>query len=376
MSKLLVLVSPEGDAMHRDVYESVLAARDRHDVFVLAPPAECERYRRAGIACDRFRPAGIVGMATSISKLRKTTERFAPDTIHAHGFPAVAAALGTVPASIAARTIATFHDPQRDRELPEKLVERRLPGYLRRAAALTATYPSLARALEARLGLAEGSMLVIPHGVDVDLLEAPLARPPARPGPIVGWSGRLHADRSWETVIDGFALVHATLPDARLELAGGGRARQFIAAHVRQQKLADVVTFRGEIAPRELFSTIDVLAVPVSRDSMPHAPLEALVAGVPAIGANAGALADVLEPYEAAWLVPDDAEGFRDGILDAWTRIDAAWERAASERTAARATYGREATAAAFEALYERVANARAKNAAVSAHASSVTAGT
>jgi glycosyltransferase involved in cell wall biosynthesis len=109
---------------------------------------------------------------------------------------------------------------------------------------------------------------------------------------------------------------------------------------------------------------------------MPHAPLEALVAGVPVIGANAGALADVLEPYEAAWLVPDDAEGFRDGILDAWARIDAAWERAAAQRANARATYAREATASAYEALYERVASARAKNAAVSAQAASVTAGT
>jgi glycosyltransferase involved in cell wall biosynthesis len=376
MPKLLVLVSPDGDAMMREVFETVLAVRERYDVRVLANAEACERYRAAGVACDRFRPAGIVGMATAISKLRKTVERFTPDAIHAHGFPAVAALLGTAPASVAGRTIATFHDPQRDRELPQKLVDRKVPGYVRRAAALTATYPSLARMLEARLGLGAGAMSIVPHGVAVDLGEVPLARPPARPGPVVGWNGRLVADRSWEVLVEAFALVRETLPDARLILAGTGRARQFIAAQVRQRRLADAVAFAGDATPRELFARIDLLAVPVSRDSMPHAPLEALAAGIPVVAANAGALADVLGSRETAWLVPDDAEGFRDGILDAWSRIDAAWEGAARERDAARAEFGRDAVTAAYVSLYERIASAPAKNAAVSAHAASVTLGT
>jgi glycosyltransferase involved in cell wall biosynthesis len=376
MSKLLVAASPDGDAMQREVYESVLALRERHELLVLAAPAECERYKRAGVACRKFRPAGIAGMAMAISGLRKAIVTFAPDVIHAHGFPAVAAVLGTVPLSLAKRTIATFHDPQRDRELPRKLVERKLPGYLMRAATLTVTYPSLATQLEERLGLPRGTMVVIPHGVDVDFGAAPLARPPARPGPIVGWNGRLSADRSWEVTIDAFALVRGVLPEARLEIAGSGRARQFIAAYVREKKLTDVVTFRGDVAPREFFATIDLLAIPISRDALPHAPLEALTAGVPIVAANLGALADILAPQETAWLVPDDAEGFRDGILDVWSRIDEAWSGAAAERDAARATYARDVVRDAYEALYARVPSALARNDAVSAQAASVTAGT
>lgn len=362
MAKLLVLISPEGDAMMREVFESVLAARDRHDLFVLAAPAEADRYAGAGIAVGKWRPGGIVGMAQSISKLRKTIERFGPDLVHAHGFPAIAAVLGTVPASLAARTIATFHDPQRDRELPQKLVERKLPGYLRRAAALTATYPSLARHLEERLGLDAERFAVIPHGVSYDLADPPLARPPARPGPIVGWNGRLNADGAWETLIDAFALVRQTYPDARLELAGTGRTRQFVAAYVREKKLADVVKFRGEIAPRELFTTIDVLAVPVSRDALPHAPLEALAAGVPVVAANVGALRDMLGPLATGWLVPDDAAGFRDGILAVWERADEAWAGAAAERDAARAMYGREVVSAAYEDFYAGALNGKPRS--------------
>jgi glycosyltransferase involved in cell wall biosynthesis len=377
MSKILVLVSPDGDAMMREVYELVLALRERHEVLVLASGPERERYERAGIAYKSFRPASIYGMATSISRLRKTVTSFEPDVIHAHGFPSVAVALGTVPARLAARTVATFHDPQRDRELPQKLVERKLPGYLLRAGALTVAYPTLVERLRDR-GLIEATDAphMIPHGVSVVPTDAPLARPPARPGPIVGWSGRLAADRSWETAIDGFALVRETFPDARLEIAGTGRARQFIAAYVREKNLAASVTFRGDISPRELFATIDLLAVPKSRDAMPHAPLEALVAGVPIVASNAGALVDVLGDQDGAWLVPDDGEGFRDGIVDAWSRIDAAWDAAARGRDAARARYAREVVAARYESLYESVANALAKNAAVSAQAASVTVGT
>jgi glycosyltransferase involved in cell wall biosynthesis len=350
--------------MLREVYETVLALHERYDVLVLAAPAEAKRYKRAGIAFAAFRPAGIVGMATSLSRLRKTIERFVPDIVHAHGFPAVAAALGTVPASVAARTIATFHDPQRDRELPEKLVERKLPGYLRRAAFLTAVYPSLARALEARLGLAEGAMSVVPHGTAVACDAAPLARPPARSGPIVGWNGRLSADRSWETVIDAFAFLRGREPSARLEIAGSGRARQFIAAYVREKKLANVVAFRGDIGPREFFAAIDMLAVPISRDSMPHAPLEALVAGVPVVAANLGALADVFGGFDTAWLVPDDAAGFCDGLADVWSQIDGAWVGAAAQRDAARAIYDRDIVVAAYEALYDRLATPAAADAA------------
>ncbi|MBD5635183.1 MAG: glycosyltransferase, partial [Candidatus Eremiobacteraeota bacterium] len=227
-----------------------------------------------------------------------------------------------------------------------------------------------------RLGLEPESIVVIPHATGLDVPEAPLARPPARPGPVVGWNGRLSADRSWETLIDGFALVHERIAEARLGLAGSGRARQFIAAYVRERKLSDVVTFLGEVSPRELFATIDMLAVPISRDSMPHAPLEALVAGVPIVGANLGALADVLGVQDTAWLVPDDADGFRDGILDAWSRIDDAWLGAAAQRAAARATYGRDVVTAAYEALYESAGSARAKNVAASDQAISVTSAT
>jgi len=352
--KLLILVSLDGDAMARDVEEHCAALADSYDILAVVPAKERDRFKRLNVAVERWRPAGIVGMAQSISKLRKLATRFAPDIVHAHGFPAVGVALGTFPSELAARTIATFHDPLRDKELPRKLVERKLPAYLRRAAALTATYPSLARALERRLGLDADAIAVIPHGVALGLEpDAQLARPAGRPGPIVGWRGSLSADRSWETAIDGFKGVHDRFPDARMQISGSGRARQFVAAHARHQKLADVVTFRGELGAGDFFAAIDVLAVPLSRDAQPHAPLEGLTYGIPVVAANAGALTDALLSQSTAWLVPDDAAGFTEGLEDAWARIDQAWLGAQSQRAAARAAYAREAVTAEYLALYK-----------------------
>jgi len=351
--KLLVLVSLDGAAMARDVAEHCAALGTAYEIEALVPRDEIERFRSIGVAATAWRPAGIVGMAQSVSSLRKTATRFAPDVVHAHGFPAVAVALGTFPASLASRTIATFHDPLRDKELPSKLVDRKLPGYVRRAAALTATYPSLARGLEERMMLDDGAIAVVPHGVALGLDPgAPLARPAGRAGPIVGWRGMLSADRSWETAIDAFKLLHERFPDARMEISGSGRARQFVAAHVRQQKLAEFVAFRGDEAAEDFFGAIDLLAVPRSRDAQPQAPLEALCYGIPVVAANAGALADALATREVAWLVPDDAEGFAEGLGDAWSRIEGAFVGAQAQRAAARAAYAREAVTAQYRGLY------------------------
>ncbi|GAC1302302.1 MAG: hypothetical protein NVSMB21_00020 [Vulcanimicrobiaceae bacterium] len=214
---------------------------------------------------------------------------------------------------------------------------------------------ALARALERRLSLEAGAIEVVPHGVAVPLETAPLVRPPDRPGPIVGWRGYLSADRSWETAIDAFGRLRETHPNARMEVAGSGRARNFVVAHARHAKLSGVVNFRGDVPAAELFANIDVLAVPISNDAQPQAPLEALVAGIPVVAAMATALRDAIEPLETGWLVPDDTAGFVEGLGDAWRSIDRAWSGAAAQRGAARERYGREVVGARYRAIYDAV---------------------
>jgi glycosyltransferase involved in cell wall biosynthesis len=96
------------------------------------------------------------------------------------------------------------------------------------------------------------------------------------------------------------------------------------------------VSFLADVALPELFAGVDMLVVPGSFDGLPSAVVEALVAGIPVIGANAGGIGDTLAPY-AGWIVPFDARGFAAGIEEAWSGIDGAWAAAHAqvERTAA-----------------------------------------
>jgi glycosyltransferase involved in cell wall biosynthesis len=193
---------------------------------------------------------------------------------------------------------------------------------------------------------------VIPHGVDVPVADAPLARPPARTGPILGWRGLLAADRAWEVAVDAFARTRERFPDARLLIAGDGRARQFVNAYVRTNGYAPYVTFLGAVEAGALFANVDILLVPISRDAQPHAPLEGLVWGVPIVAANGGALAAAVGEMQTGWLVDDDAVSFADGVSDAWSQIDAAFDGAAAQRPLARAKYARDVVTRAYLELY------------------------
>ena len=358
--KVLILVSRHGAAMKRDVLETIGSLRERFEVKAVVPKDARKAFAAAGVSTERWHPTGLAGVFFGIRTLRRITEAFQPDAIVAHNFGAIALALGTYPERFAARTIGVFHDPMRERELPAKFVDKRLSRDLRRAARLVAVNPAFARTLERRFDLPEGSIEVIPHAIASSFDSAPAARPPNRPGPVLGWSGALVADRSWETAIDTLALARKDLEGARLVIAGSGPARQFVAAHARQRKVGGSVELRRDLSSAELFAAIDLLLVPSSLDAQPHVLLEAAAYGVPTIGANQGALADALRELDGAWLVPDDAEGFAEGVRDAWSRVDGAWASAMAQRGAARAAYSREVVHARTLQLVETVAAAEA----------------
>jgi glycosyltransferase involved in cell wall biosynthesis len=195
---------------------------------------------------------------------------------------------------------------------------------------------------------------VVPYGVD-GALAVDRMRPAGRPGPIVGFAGRLESDRAWEVAIDAVARVQKSVPGARLTFGRSGPIAGLVRSHARASGLGACVDFLDDVTPRELFASIDLLVVPGSFDGLPYALVEALVAGIPVIGSDAGGIADTLGPY-SGWLVPDDARGFSAGITEAWSEIDAAWQAARAQRDRAAAAFSLEARTAELLAIYERMA--------------------
>ncbi len=353
-----MLVSPYGATMHSDVLETCAHLRESFDLRVLAPDPDVRSFARRRIWVEGWKPLSFVGVYIAVRRLRAAVQGFRPDIIHAHGWPAISVSLGTFPDGLAARTIASFHDPLRNRELPQKMVDERFPRYLQRAAALTSAYPTLAGALERRFDFSPGTFSIVPHGVDgLEDTDPVLARAPGRPGPIVGWYGRLAPDPAWQTAIDAVALLRKDMPGARLIVAGDGPSRQFVAAHARQMGVEKAVEFRGDIAPAQFFAEVDMLVSPITVDAQPQIVLAALCAGIPVVAANAGAFKDALEGLDVGWLVPDDVAGFAQGVRDAWSHIDAAWEGAMAQRGGARAKYAREVVLQQTLTRYNELAN-------------------
>jgi glycosyltransferase involved in cell wall biosynthesis len=342
MSKrnLLVLVSPRGDAMKRDVLRQASALRESFEVRCVAHPDEAAAYGALGVAFDEWNPIGNSGIKRALGTLRGVLAAFEPDIVHAHGFSAVSLALGAFAEPLAGRTIAFFHDLLRGEELPDKFVIERFPEFVRRAAHLVCVTPSLARSLERTFHLETERIVVIPHGIAPSFARE-YARPARRAGPLLGWCGSLRGERAWGVALDALALVAKSLPDARLTLAGEGPAKALVETYASEKRLSAKVEFPGTLTSGALFAGIDLLLVPRSDDAQPQILLEALAWGMPVIAGNGGALADAVHACEAGLLVEDDAAGFARGISEEWRGIDAVWERAAAARAAARALYDR-----------------------------------
>jgi glycosyltransferase involved in cell wall biosynthesis len=356
MKRVLLAVSAGGYAMRRSVCETIVAARDRYTIRVLAPDREAQAIRPFGVPVESWKPAGLFNVLRSIGALRRAVERFEPEVIEAYGWTAGAVTLGALPARYAARTIVFLQDPIRDGEMPKPFLEKRLPELLARPAAIVVGYEKLRRGLIAGFHVDEDRIEVdVPP---VAPLTAPnLERAPRRPGPIVGYVGPLDAERAWEVAIDALASLLKTYPNARLWFANGGRVAPLVRQHARTMRVLDAVTFYDELPTAELFDGIDLLVTPRMYDGLPYAPLEALVSGIPFVASNNDGMSDVLAPF-SGYLVPDTAEGIAEGIARTWDAIDEAWANAAEQRASATAAFEPEAVYAKTFARWERIAEA------------------
>jgi glycosyltransferase involved in cell wall biosynthesis len=352
--KLLFLASAGGAAMRRSLRDAIAVATPAHELRMLAPDAEAKALRDCGLPTESWRPAGLFNVLRAISLLRRAVNRFEPDAIHAFGWTAGAVALGALPSRYARRTLVTLQDPIRKNEMPKNFTEKRLPELLARSWAVNCAYETLRRVLVETLGVPAAKVRVVPYAVGLGAGER-FERPNGRPGPILGYAARLESDRGWEIVVDAAARVRKRNPAAKLLFGRTGPIAGLVRSHARTVGIGDAVTFFDDISMAQLFSIIDILTVPTGFDGLPYALPEALVAGVPIVGADAGGLADTLAPY-AGWLVPDDSRGFAAGIDEAWSDVAASWQAAQAQRPVTAAVFSPDIRHAELLADYARMA--------------------
>lgn len=168
----------------------------------------------------------------------------------------------------------------------------------RRASCIIAISQSVADGLVSS-GISERKISIIPNGVDVAHFgQTSILAEPEGSGFVVGCVARLSPEKGVDVLLKAAALN----PEMTVLIAGDGPERE--ALH----RLAPPnVRWLGRVADtREVYSAVDVVAIPSRQEGQGIVALEAMAAGVPVVASRVGGLAEMQGELPGAILVPPD----------------------------------------------------------------------
>jgi glycosyltransferase involved in cell wall biosynthesis len=137
--------------------------------------------------------------------------------------------------------------------------------------------------------------------------------------PVAAIVGRVDAGKGHDDTLAAFAAVAATLPRARLLVAGDGPLLGEVEAKVIARGLGDKVQLLGHRKDvDQILALADVFIHPSLQDSCPLAVLEASAAGKPVVAYADGGIPEIVAGGETGLLVPT---GDRGALADALLRL-------------------------------------------------------
>lgn len=161
--------------------------------------------------------------------------------------------------------------------------------------------------------------------------------------PVIGFVGRLVADKGIRELLDAFARVRKERPDVKLLLVGGDFADEQLDASLAAELSSPGVISVGRVADvSPYYSCMSVLAFPSLREGFPNVVLEAACARIPTVGARATGTVDAIVDGETGTLVPPaDAERLASALLEYLEKPDVARARGEAARARAVAQFDR-----------------------------------
>lgn len=272
---------------------------------------------------------------------------------------------GTAPPLRGAPYVLTLHDLQPlERRATHGALKRAylgaaIPPSVRRARLTAVPSEFVRRSVLARFGTDPDRVVVVPHGVGALEQPTPADVVAARyrlDGPVVLYPAITYPHKNHAVLVDAFARVAATHPDALLVLPGGrGSEEDRLRDQIDGLGLRDRVRRTGRISAADvagLYAAAAVVAVPSRYEGFGLPAVEAMAYGAPVVASDATALPEVVG--EAGLLVaPDDVAAWADaigGLLDAPAERERL--RAVGRARAGRYTWS--ANAAALADLYRR----------------------
>jgi glycosyltransferase involved in cell wall biosynthesis len=152
---------------------------------------------------------------------------------------------------------------------------------------------------------------------------------------IVGFVGRLSAQKNPEMLIRAFADVARDIPQARLAIIGIGELETQLKTLAKDVGISDQIDWLGYRIGYHTMPAFDILAVPSRYDTGPIVMMEAMALGIPIVITNVGCVRYVMKHEESGFVVePNDLKGFSNSLhkllTSAETRVRIA--AAASEK--------------------------------------------
>ncbi|MGE0258278.1 MAG: glycosyltransferase [Alphaproteobacteria bacterium] len=163
------------------------------------------------------------------------------------------------------------------------------------------------------------SVSYLPNGVDVARFAAPardaVPRFARRPGElVVGTVAPLRPEKNVGRLLRVFALLDTSEP-VRLMIAGDGVELGALRRLAQELRIADRVTFTGQVTPESVLDGFDVFALSSDTEQMPNAILEAMAARLPIAAVDVGDVRDmVCEDNQDFIVARDDSAGFAAAI--------------------------------------------------------------
>jgi glycosyltransferase involved in cell wall biosynthesis len=115
--------------------------------------------------------------------------------------------------------------------------------------------------------------------------------------------GRLDEAKGFADLIDAAALLRAAVPNLLVAIAGEGLLRTPLESLARSRNVdARFLGFQKDVQP--VLDAADVFALPSLCEACPYAVLEAMAAGLPALGSDVGGVRELIRHGETGLVLP------------------------------------------------------------------------
>lgn len=173
-------------------------------------------------------------------------------------------------------------------------------------------------------------------------------------GVVIGWVGRLSAEKGADVLLD--TLAHLTDLPVSVSLIGNGSEQRALAARAQHLGVEGRVRWHGVVPDAaRCFAAFDIFVLSSRTEGTPIVLFEAMAAGVPIVATRVGGVPDVLSSAEATLVPSDDPMALAAAIRAIYGDPVGARERAHRARARLDSHFALPPWLDRYDAIYRRV---------------------